>query len=280
MNHPHNHVFCTGISCGQTFRQSACIGKIAFEFCNTLAGAIIPESVTVIDNGAFYECTGLTSVVVPNSLAIIGEAAFWRCTALTFLVIPDNVTSIGDNAFYGVCNIAYNGSLADDSSWGAKCKNGYVEGWLVYKDATKTNLRGCGNAATGDITIPESVTNIGDYAFYYCTGLAEIMRYAAAVPERATNAFDGVNKFAKLYVPKESVAAYKAHLVRGQFDLILPFSTIDIYDDSATGDKNSASQKFLRRVNSISTKVIKPIRQQVSNCDLCNRLIVLVSQSY
>lgn len=156
------------------------IGKVAFEY-STLTRVVIPEGVTVIDNGAFFGCTGLTSVVVPNSVAIIGEAAFQNCTALTSLVIPDNITSIGDNAFGGVCNIVYNGSLTGNSPWGAKCINGYVDDYFVYADETKTSLLACSNAAPGDVIIPNGVTSIGDATFLWCSNLTSV-----TIPESVT----------------------------------------------------------------------------------------------
>ena len=42
--------------------------------------------------------------------------------------------------------------------------NGYVEGYLVYSDVTKTTLVACSSAATENITIPNSVTSIGGSA--------------------------------------------------------------------------------------------------------------------
>ena len=43
----------------------------------------IPDSVTLIDNGAFQGCTSLTSVTIPDSVTIIGDSAFSNCTSLT-----------------------------------------------------------------------------------------------------------------------------------------------------------------------------------------------------
>ena len=157
------------------------IGMIAFEY-SALTGVVIPEGVTIIGHGAFYECTSLTSVVIPNSVAIIGDEAFRDCGALTSLVIPDNVTYIGHNAFSNVLNIAYNGSLTDNSLWGARCKNGYVDGFFVYADENQTNLLGCSNAATGEIAVPAGVTHIGNYAFSRCSNLTSVI-----LPEGVTS---------------------------------------------------------------------------------------------
>lgn len=141
----------------------------------------IDYSVIGIAENAFNGCTELISITLPNSLTNISDSAFYGCRGLTSVVIPNNVTNIGYGAFYNIPNIAYNGT-ATGSPWGAKSVNGYVEGWLVYSDNTKTTLLGCSSAATGEITIPNSVTSIGRSAFYGCTHLTNV-----TIPNSVTN---------------------------------------------------------------------------------------------
>ena len=149
------------------------IGGRAFCGCSGLTSVTIHNSVTSIEYGAFYRCRGLTSITIPNSVTSIGRVAFCGCSGLTSVTIHNSVTSIEYGAFDGVPNIVYFGS-ASGSPWGARSVNGYVDGYLVYSDGTKTTLLGCSSAVTGEVVIPNSVTSIGNYAFEGCSSLTSI----------------------------------------------------------------------------------------------------------
>ena len=61
------------------------------------------------------------------------------------------------------------------------------------------------------VTIGNSVTSIGGYAFYGCSGLDKIIVLAKNPPACGGEVFDDVNKQnCKLIVPRESLEAYKA----------------------------------------------------------------------
>ena len=173
------------------------ISWYAFYNCRSLTSVTIPNSVTSIGEYAFYDCTSLTSVTIPDSVTSICEYAFQGCTSLTSVTIPDSVTRIGSYAFRDCASLT--------GIWVAEGNSHYssdVSGVLFNKD--KTTLVQCPGAFAA-YTIPNSVTIIGDSAFFYCTSLTSV-----TIPDSVTiiegGAFSDCDNLTDVYYTGTEIA--------------------------------------------------------------------------
>ena len=167
------------------------IGWGAFQYCSGLTSVTIGNSVTSIGDDAFYKCTGLTSVTIGNSVTSIGKEAFYYCSSLTGeLVIPNSVTSIGSSAFAGCSGLTSLSVEAGNTVYDSRnnCN-------AIINTSTNTLIFGCQNT-----TIPNSVTSIGDYAFFGCSGLTSVT-IPNSVTSIGNSAFDGCTVLTSVTIP-------------------------------------------------------------------------------
>ena len=129
-------------------------------------------SVTSISPDAFRNCSGLTSVTIPNSVTSIGRYAFSGCSGLASVTIPNSVTSIGESAFKGCSGLT---SAILDNNWIVSgCSIGTLFGsqikeCIIGNSATSIGASVFANCnALTSVTIPNSVTSIGNQAFSGC----------------------------------------------------------------------------------------------------------------
>ena len=136
-------------------------------------------------------------IIFDKPITTIGKSAFRGCRNLTSITIPDSVTEIGDGAF------TYCWSLTS-----VTIGNGVtsIEFCAFY---------GCSSLTS--ITIPDSVTSIGDYAFSDCTSLTSAYCKPTTPPAGGSRMFDGNASGRKIYVPRDSVEAYKSASGWGEY---------------------------------------------------------------
>ena len=122
--------------------------------------SVIPEGIQSIDNYAFYGC-GIREAVIPDGVISIGSYAFSN-SSLRSLTISKSVTEIG----HEICR------EANLSSVTVECGNPkyHSAGNCIIETATNTLILGC---MTSVIPADNSVTKLGDSAFAFCNGFGE-----------------------------------------------------------------------------------------------------------
>lgn len=216
------------------------IGIRAFNQCFNLTEVNFGSNVTHIEDSAFKDC-GLTqitfndklqsigraafidnenleSIEIPNSVTKIEYWAFKNCVNLRNVTIPDSVESIGSYVFdsdsSGRPNTAWYDSQEDGVVYAGKVLYKYKgqipeETVITVEEGTKGIAENAFEYQYGlkEISLPDTVTNIGEYAFYRCDLMTEIY-----IPESVTEigeyALGYLNNFLDIKVPGFTIYGY------------------------------------------------------------------------
>ena len=125
------------------------IAAYAYAYCTSLTGTLtLPEALTYIGDAAFLECSFTGELHLPKDLEYIGGSAFYDAGYFVGgLRIPDNIKTICDNAFMGFSKRPFSGAL--------ELNNVQELGGSAF----------CGCLFTGELVIPEGVTEIPSICF-------------------------------------------------------------------------------------------------------------------
>ncbi len=244
-----NHAFndCFNLSNVVIGENVTTISAWAFSDCVALTSVTIPDSVSIIGEGAFGACyglerfegsnvsadgrclilngmlmafapAGLTEYSIPEGATSIAMFTFQKLEHLTTVHFPAGLTDIGYKAFehcYGITSISTAGSdvkiIHSDAftdCYGLVELN--LEGVEIIDMAAFVRCR-----SLQSVTIPQSVTFVGHYAFGECDSLTSAYFESTTPPSISSAPFsdwrdEPVLKDLYIYVPTESVEAYKS----------------------------------------------------------------------
>ncbi len=252
------------------------INQYSFNSCTELTSVTISDSVTSIGESAFEGCISLTSITIPNSVTSIDSYAFSYCYKLIEVYNLSSLPITKESSDYGY--VAYYARVVYTSKETASKLWTDASGYVFYEDSdtcylmgytgNETNLMlpenyngkkyaiyqyafyGCTSLAS--ITIPDSVTSIGECAFCYCMSLASI-----TIPDCVTSideyAFYGCTSLASIDIPNSvtSIGEYAFRNCTSLANITIPNSVTSIIKSTFSGCMSLASITIPYNVTSI-----------------------------
>ena len=209
------------------------------------SGALI---VTGYDKAYFKGAANIISKLIYNgrTLDVVGIAsnAFEKCGVLTSVTIPNSVTSIGGYAFNGCSGLT--SIIVDSGNTVYDSRNNCN---AIIETATNTLIAGCKNT-----TIPNSVTSIGSYAFYYCIGLTSVT-IPNSVTSIGSSAFRGCSSLTSITIPNSvtSISGYAFQYCSGLTAVTIPNCVTSIGNSAFSGCSSLTSIIIPESVTSIGS---------------------------
>ena len=187
----------------------------------TLTDVVIHKGVKTIGNYAFTDCTNLTNIFISSSVERIGPGTFMDCPSLKTVTFedPTKLRYLGEPSYDSTfmdCHSLETINLTADTPITYMPTRGFMRNYKLKSiiipdtvvDISDMALDGCSSLT--EITIPAGVKTIDMQAFYGCSALTKVTCLPITPPIfHSTQQFDNTNN-CPIYVPAESVSAYKA----------------------------------------------------------------------
>ena len=279
---------CTALSCA-TINSNAIVSK-KYQYDNnlcTIFGSQVKEY--IIGNGifgigdyAFYNSSNLISITLPNSITTIGNSSFSGCSSLLSIIIPEGVTSINNYAFkncVGLTSIEIPSSVIDLSNAAFNGCNNLTH--LILNSNTvangTNNIKSIFGANIQKCILGNSVTSIGEYAFYGCNTLVSVS-IPNSVIEVGTDAFRGCSNLSEVHI--SDIAAWcTIHFPNGTTNPLYYAHNLYLGEELLTNliipdNVSSVSAEAFAYCNSLTSVTVPEnvIELRIRAFDNCNNL--------
>lgn len=182
IGYPVNNCYYNPLTEPDKFKPFEC----GIQNIDTYDEVIIPREIDTIYQKCFYN-SGFKSIVIPEGVKYIGESAFFYDINLENITFPRSIEYIGERAFRKTAwlenmriSSAQHLVMINDILIDGIAATGNVSipqhitkiaGWAFYGNGTSDDDA---PSQLSSATIPDSVVEIGDYAFAECRNLSSV----------------------------------------------------------------------------------------------------------
>lgn len=236
------------------------VGDYMFYNCKQLVNLMLPENITDIEDYAFADCDRLSVISIPDEVKSFGvqsfrndisllripmpsgliyikDYAFTGCNGISEITIPASVADIGDGIVKGCQNISKINVAEGNNHFASEDGVLYTSNFdellifpvnyesksYIVKDGTKSiaPYAFVDSKRLNEVTLPSTLTNIGEDAFIGCVNLLSLQVKALNPPVCYNDCFEAVSKTrCELIVPKGCYSYYWVAPIWSDFNRI------------------------------------------------------------
>ncbi len=245
------------------------IAKSAFSGKRSITSISLPSAVSILDDRAFMNCSGLTSVTVPSTVTSWGTGVFINCSSVKTASISAATDKIPAYSFSGCSaleNVELNSATITTIGDYAFQDCASLTDLSFLNQVTSIGYSAFDGSGVTELTIPEGVSEIPEYAFSNCLNLTR-----ADIPRNVTY----INANAFYNCPNLTLGVYRdsyAHRYAENYNI--PFVIIEEYQKGDVNLDGKVDVNDATLIQKYCAKMVTLTSQQLGLADINNTGIV------